>query len=345
MQGVQDIYLAGNDDDRWSDVLSRYCEDWQLRDIALFTAHPGERTFSSVVNAALPIEVHNEYLADFAHYDTQILRLLDGGERQLTGTDLLSVDEAQHCPVHNDYLIPHDIDRQIVWYFKTTQGSKHTCTFIKGADDGHFTPELLAEFAGLVPHVKASLELAMQASRSERIAADILNRFGFAIVALDARARVSHVNTPTNDLIEAGHLEIDAQGMLRGTHPAWQQAITRALEAGRANAAFRHSDYHCEVPFAIEVLNAPGDANRESHTVLQIRDYQHAITDVTDCFGATPAEANLALHLFFGGTLDSHAQRNGTSINTVRSQLRGLFEKTSTQRQKDLVAALAEILR
>lgn len=62
--------------------------------------------------------------------------------------------------------------------------------------------------------------------------------------------------------------------------------------------------------------------------------------DVRVAFGFTAAEFRLAGMLLQGFALDEAAERSGTSKNTARTQLRGLFDKTGTRRQSELVALL-----
>lgn len=57
-------------------------------------------------------------------------------------------------------------------------------------------------------------------------------------------------------------------------------------------------------------------------------------------FGLSPREAEVAAALCSGRTLDDLAAERGTSINTVRTQLRSVFNKTGTSRQTDLVSLL-----
>ena len=62
--------------------------------------------------------------------------------------------------------------------------------------------------------------------------------------------------------------------------------------------------------------------------------------DVRVAFGLTAAEFRLARKLASGFTLEDASAHLGISKNTARTQLRGLFEKTGTHRQSDLVALL-----
>src|SRR3569623_979945 len=58
-------------------------------------------------------------------------------------------------------------------------------------------------------------------------------------------------------------------------------------------------------------------------------------------FDLTPAEAAVARGIASGDSLPEFATRNGVSPETVRTQLRAVFEKTGTRRQVDLVRLLA----
>ncbi len=60
-------------------------------------------------------------------------------------------------------------------------------------------------------------------------------------------------------------------------------------------------------------------------------------------FGLTPAQANLALALFEGGSLREYADRHGRSLNTVRTHLKEIFAKTGARRQSELVRQLGAL--
>ena len=64
---------------------------------------------------------------------------------------------------------------------------------------------------------------------------------------------------------------------------------------------------------------------------------------VQDSFGLTEAEVRLARQLREGLSLQQAADSLGVSINTVRNQLRAIFDKMGLTRQSDLVRALTEL--
>jgi DNA-binding CsgD family transcriptional regulator len=64
---------------------------------------------------------------------------------------------------------------------------------------------------------------------------------------------------------------------------------------------------------------------------------------VQSLFDLTPAEARVARGLAAGKTVDDIATDGGTSANTIRTQVRGVLEKTGCNRQVDVVALLTAI--
>jgi DNA-binding CsgD family transcriptional regulator len=61
---------------------------------------------------------------------------------------------------------------------------------------------------------------------------------------------------------------------------------------------------------------------------------------IVSLFDLTPAEARVARSLAAGQTLKVIAAENGTSANTVRTQLNAVLSKTGYRRQSDVVALL-----
>jgi DNA-binding CsgD family transcriptional regulator len=62
-------------------------------------------------------------------------------------------------------------------------------------------------------------------------------------------------------------------------------------------------------------------------------------------FGLTSAEAAIATAIAQGSTTEQVARERGVSLNTVRAQLRSVFEKVGVSRQTDLVRTVLELPR
>jgi len=64
---------------------------------------------------------------------------------------------------------------------------------------------------------------------------------------------------------------------------------------------------------------------------------------VQSLFDLTPAEARVARSLAAGNTVEDIASSAGVSRTTVRTQVRGVLEKTGCRRQAEVVALLSNI--
>ena len=65
---------------------------------------------------------------------------------------------------------------------------------------------------------------------------------------------------------------------------------------------------------------------------------------LSQVFGLSPAEARLAAALADGLSPEQAARKLGIAKATVRSQLKGVFSKTETHRQSELVAVLSRLI-
>ena len=66
-------------------------------------------------------------------------------------------------------------------------------------------------------------------------------------------------------------------------------------------------------------------------------------SSIRESFGLTPAEVRLARKLRDGRSLKEAADELEVSVNTLRNQLRAIFEKMGLKRQSDLIRALTQL--
>jgi DNA-binding CsgD family transcriptional regulator len=73
-------------------------------------------------------------------------------------------------------------------------------------------------------------------------------------------------------------------------------------------------------------ISDPEDTHSPGHDVLR------------ELYGLTPAEARLVRRLASGRSLREVARLHAVALSTVRSQVKGVLQKTGTRRQAELVA-------
>jgi DNA-binding CsgD family transcriptional regulator len=183
---------------------------------------------------------------------------------------------------------------------------------------------------------------------------EALDRLSHAMLLLDAKGRVTFANGRAEQILrERDGLTLD-HGELRAAGPA-DTAILRQMVAG-AVATSRGTDTSSGGILSLgrpsgrrrlRVVVAPVAVNRgffgadSAGAVVFVTDPERvAVPDegtLRGLFGLTSAEAALTCLVAQGVTLDEAAARLGLRIETVRTRLKTIFEKTDTHRQVDLV--------
>ncbi len=181
---------------------------------------------------------------------------------------------------------------------------------------------------------------------------------GWAI--LSARGRVSAANAAAHAVMIRG-LGLLTPGLPpRFDDPANSEALAQAVDRVRASAnqaivKFDRADEDGPCfAYVIPASDLPGMLGRPVHA-LEGQDLAFAIvfpaveeasrlwTSIRQSFGLTAAEIRLARTLRDGRSLKEAADELGVSHNTVRNQLRAIFDKMGVKRQSDLIRALTEL--
>jgi len=221
---------------------------------------------------------------------------------------------------------------------------------------GRYQPDEEKSFAEMAAHfarvrrLKDHLDLARGRASYAVAALDQL-RFGLVVLGGDGRAVVE--NAAARRIFAEGAIALRA-GRLTLRDPAAAREldamIARALAGAYEAAALRVAGAaerawvlwvmrlppsspmaSGEAPGAMVLIGDPDAGGRIRRSALM------------SLYALTPAEADLALALAGGATLKTIAQDRGVKINTARSQLLAVLEKTGVHRQADLTRILATL--
>lgn len=217
-----------------------------------------------------------------------------------------------------------------------------------------FAPEQLQLAQRLLPHLRNVYTLQQHLQPLEGVAAgwDFL-RFG--VWLLDRVGRIAHAN------IEARRLVRDGTGGLcernrelipnwRPDRPAFQNALSIATgrdsghdtelllhdASGRAWAACTFRPLHHD-SLDCRAFSTPCTAIVFVRPLVQC---PSSIDTLRRMFGLTPAEADLASALLRHGALADCGPAMNQQRETLRTHLKGLFAKTETHRQSELIRRL-----
>lgn len=214
----------------------------------------------------------------------------------------------------------------------------------------------------IAPHLQRALrlrELHSSGTYMRHFFEEAMAKLAIGCVMLDVRGQVLSMNTWARQLLGRQDALLLRHGQLRTAQGIDGRALQRAIEL--ALAAYRNA-CRCQPGTALQIESAPGmalvdvvvkplasDPVFESHdtpaAVIYLNDSQRPGIDVDpgvlgSMYGFTPCESRLGALLLRGTTLEEASATLGVSINTIKTHLRGVYEKTGTNKQVQVVARL-----
>jgi DNA-binding CsgD family transcriptional regulator len=184
-------------------------------------------------------------------------------------------------------------------------------------------------------------------------ASETLALIGLPALVVDSSGKV----LAANPLIEAmnDHIHWRSHNRVSFTDAAADALLRRAIDtldvangAPTRSFAVRSKDTRAAaVAHLIPIRRSAGDVFARSAGVLAMTPVTlpqaPSVELVQSLFDLTPAEARVARNLTTGQTVDEIAASGGVSLNTVRTQVRGVLEKTGCRRQADAIALFGGI--
>ena len=223
--------------------------------------------------------------------------------------------------------------------------------------DGAFSPEAVQLFEALAPHVTRALQIHRQAAllRIERDGAtQALDELAAGLIVVDRNARVLWANGVGEGLLCAGdglgafcgRLTTSRPDTTQALHAQIAQAVATAIgTAAQAGEVLRLERHEARRPLAVLVCPLRPDEplfQRAVPAALVLvndpdRRSQPRPETLAKFYGLTLAQANLLTALVDGRRIADYANEKGISMNTAKSHLQRIFERTGQSRQSDLV--------
>ena len=352
---VDEIYECSFAPEVWPNVLDRLAQAADARGGTFFVASP---TKILSWTASEPLLWGLEWYAksDLMTRGKRAARLRahpHAGfllERELYDSE----DEMAADPDYQELLFPNGLGWGTGTAMPLPTGHTLYLTLERDRSRGPIETSVIAKLDELRPHLARSalMSARLQLERA-RVASETLALLGLPALVFDNQGRV----LAANHLIEA-----------RTDQIRWQARDRVSLKDSNANALFQHAVVNLDVDGATPVLSFASRGVEASTAIVvhivPIRGLSRDIFQrcagvlvmtpvsvpqappvelVRSLFDLTPAEARVARSLTTGETVEAIASNAGVSPNTVRTQLRGVLEKTGCSRQAEVVALLSGI--
>jgi DNA-binding CsgD family transcriptional regulator len=273
----------------------------------------------------------------------------------LADLDLFTLDELDREPIYRDIWRSR---LGVGWAAATgipiPTGEKVSFVFTRRTERGPVERAVVQKLDELRPHLARSafLSARLQLERA-RVASETLAAIGLPALVLNEQGKV----LAANHLIEAmtGYVHWRPHDHISLSDRAADQLLRDAVAtidlAGDLGVrSFPFRDMGADVMMVAHILPvrlSARDIFVRCAAVLVLTPVAlpqaPPVELVQSLFDLTPAEARVARGLAAGKTVDDIAADGGTSANTIRTQLRGVLEKTGCNRQVDIVALLTAI--
>lgn len=220
----------------------------------------------------------------------------------------------------------------------------------RGEND--FSADERALLERLVPHLDRAYEsvgAVLGISQQNTALAEVMNRLPAGILLLDERKVVVFSNRAAQRVLERRDGFEIVDGALRAADPESNENLEGRIRAAVAPAApldaggtliVQRPSGGLAYPVSVSRL-LPGEAFRDVVACVLVSDPDRAVEPAVELVRSlhdlTRAESDLVAQLARGHTLEEASRARGVSINTTRSHLKRVFQKTGTNRQGELV--------
>jgi DNA-binding CsgD family transcriptional regulator len=211
-----------------------------------------------------------------------------------------------------------------------------------------FGEEDLAFLRQLLPHVRRALDLQQRITATEaryEAAAGALDHLALGVLLLDEDGRLMGCNRAARERLAAREIRTGPGGLAASCPretAALRSAVAKVVRAEPAEPAAREW---------VTTLSRPGSRPPLTAVAVPLRSGAALFVSNPDAggvpeavlrglYGLSGAEARLTRLLLGGSRIEDAAAFLGVTLNTARTHLKRIFEKTGTDRQADLVRLL-----
>jgi DNA-binding CsgD family transcriptional regulator len=356
---IQDLYSAPGSQDGWTPFLERLCDTTGGYTAQFISVDRRGRAGLALAVRADPAaraayDGHFGALDPWGH--SPRLQRAHAGE-VILGEEMVPHPEFQRTAYYADFARPFDVVRCIAATIEVAPTLLSVITIARTEAHSPFGTEDCALLDALMPHLQRALQLHRRITVAEAASNDfagVLEGSTRAVLLVNAAAQVIWMNRAAERIIAARDgLMVDA-GELRAARGVDTTRLRTLLAEAAATSTGQGTGAGGALTLGrigrrpLMALVAPLPARPAffsgigpAAAIVIVTDPERApiLHDETlrMLFGLTAGEAALTHLLAQGETLAEAAARLGLRINTLRTRLKTIFEKTGTHSQADLI--------
>jgi DNA-binding CsgD family transcriptional regulator len=363
-QLLSTLYAAPTMPELWADFLRGTCAEMGATNAALIahdTATNEHRVFGSLGDSIK--QSAGQYAKRYWEFDEWTSRgtLRLATQRVLIGSEVWPETEFRRSVFYNEFLKLYDIGSVAGVGMGSMPGKFEVLSVYRSPSDHDFNAENIALLEMLRPHLQIAMATRRRLTALESRLTDLESAFHLlesAVVLLDLEGRIVLANHMARSILSLnqGLCLKNSRLIVQSQHEA--TTLRDLIAKATATAAFRGQGGGGAMPVrrvgkrSLQVLVSPIRSEGSmlpGRAVVAVflsdpeRNPAVPAEMLRTLFGLTPAESRLAISLFEGHSLSEAAELNRVSRETVKSQMRGIFAKTGTRRQADLVRLIFSV--
>jgi DNA-binding CsgD family transcriptional regulator len=368
------IYDAAEKPERWRTLYEELQAALDVKSIHMLAVDKRHGTLSYSDGANMPVQGELAYMQHYRFIDPRLPVILERPLGEWTHChEIVSEEEVARHPFYQEFLIPYD--RRYMSGCKLADTPDATVLFVTltGQAQGPLDAPRQAFLERLLPHLRRACRIGIQnfVYSSQALVGHLLvNKLRQPVILMTPGGEVMHSNEAAQELLRSTSLVQVADGrlklprrqleeLLRGCAEL-EQAVKIAAREGAPQVGASASQFRSlqvtaeggeESVYAFFTVLSPQAAMGTFglRPVVMLLFYHPRSAPAIDSgllyavFGLTPAECRIATLLAEGLSLKQIAQAQGTQHETVRKQLRSIYQKTATNRQPELIRLLLHL--
>lgn len=356
------IYAAAEDAERWDPFLRR-CGEVLCAPVGAIIfedlrAHKAKIARIVGMDLALVQQYEQYYAGRNAWIEAGLPRVSVG--QAVRSEMLLPDDVLTRTEYYDGMLRPLGSRHLLAAFLFRSESALSQISFLRPHRIGECDERETALFGHLIPHLQRALQLhrrLVDLKTEHELAVEALDRVPVGVLLLDSKGKTLLANRTAREILSAKDgLSLQADG-LHAARTAETNALRRLLSdvletgagvgvgSGGVMAVGRPS---LRRPYSVLVtpLHAKESAFGQPGAVAAVfisdpeKKPETSPEVLSRLYGFTPAEARLAEKLLEGESVEEAAEELHVTVNTARTHVKRLFDKTETHRHRELLRVL-----
>ena len=363
---ISEIYEATVNTGHWDYVLEMIARLTESKSACLYYQDKDLGIANTVAQLGCPADLMPDYKRQCATLDSLFDEALTGSETEDILYQVLSRDGDNAIDIESDFyknwLKPQGAYHLGRVQFLDNNAHKASIAILRDRVAGVWHEGDIRIIHEIVPHLRRALDIHAEFSRL-RMQQDALmkglDRLVIGLILYDRNAHAVYINPTAKAIIRShpaltlndGELILNATDENENLHQtildtarvdpedSWKQSVAIGIT---------HPDVVAPLPLLVTPMHAHRLTSELSYegasaaVFLSDPNLQQPISvpNLVSVYGLSPSEAQVAISMANGHSIEEIANSSNHSVHTIRSQLKSIFRKTGVTRQSELIKLL-----